>query len=262
MLKLLTTFSSDRGFKECRVRLCPGHDGSARGRAAALWRASRCVWPETGTVAKGAQDGDRTPYDNGALAAGPSAAGTRRFRAAYLTVWGVPERRTDCMDAHMQTAEAVRQACLAAALQAYEEARISGLCHEGAGHVPWMPCGHCRSARWSRCCSSLRRTRRAEGSRRQGRVLRPGLGRTPGWQAHATRPADVRERRAGAKRHEGGSGYLLHSGPCAGKRLMVRRHSTEERSALTCVRHGRDEGAQGFCISLGFAVPLARCPTC
>ena len=35
------------------------------------------------------------------------------------------------MDAHMQTAEAVRQACLAAALQAYEEARISGLCHEG-----------------------------------------------------------------------------------------------------------------------------------
>jgi len=35
------------------------------------------------------------------------------------------------MDAHMQTAEAVRQTCLAAALQAYEEAGISGLYHEG-----------------------------------------------------------------------------------------------------------------------------------
>jgi hypothetical protein len=35
------------------------------------------------------------------------------------------------MDAHMQTAEAVRQACIAAALQAYDEAGVSGLCHEG-----------------------------------------------------------------------------------------------------------------------------------
>ena len=35
------------------------------------------------------------------------------------------------MDAHMQTAEAIRQACMAAALQAYDDAGISGLCHEG-----------------------------------------------------------------------------------------------------------------------------------
>ena len=35
------------------------------------------------------------------------------------------------MDAHMQTAEAIRQACIAAALQAYDDAGISGLCHEG-----------------------------------------------------------------------------------------------------------------------------------
>jgi hypothetical protein len=35
------------------------------------------------------------------------------------------------MDEHVQRAEAVRQACLAAALQAYEDAGISGLCHEG-----------------------------------------------------------------------------------------------------------------------------------
>ena len=72
-----------------------------------------------------------TLCDDGALAAGHSAAGTRRFRAAYLTVWGVPERRTDRMDVHMQMAEAVRQACIAAALQAYDEAGVSGLCHEG-----------------------------------------------------------------------------------------------------------------------------------
>ena len=35
------------------------------------------------------------------------------------------------MDAHMQTAEVVHQACIAAALQAYEDAGVSGLCHEG-----------------------------------------------------------------------------------------------------------------------------------
>ena len=35
------------------------------------------------------------------------------------------------MDAHVQRAEAVRQACIAAALQAYEDAGVSGLCHEG-----------------------------------------------------------------------------------------------------------------------------------
>ena len=35
------------------------------------------------------------------------------------------------MEEHVQRAEAVRQACIAAALQAYEDAGISGLCHEG-----------------------------------------------------------------------------------------------------------------------------------
>jgi hypothetical protein len=43
----------------------------------------------------------------------------------------VPERSTERMDVHMQMAEAVRQACLVAALQAYEDAGLSGLCHEG-----------------------------------------------------------------------------------------------------------------------------------
>jgi len=46
-------------------------------------------------------------------------------------VWGVRERRTDLMEEHVQRVEAVRQACIAAALQAYEDAGISGLCHEG-----------------------------------------------------------------------------------------------------------------------------------
>jgi hypothetical protein len=35
------------------------------------------------------------------------------------------------MDDHMHLAEGVRQACIAAALQAYEDAGLSGLCHEG-----------------------------------------------------------------------------------------------------------------------------------
>ena len=47
----------------------------------------------------------------------------------------------------LQIAEAVRQTCLAAALQAYEDAGLSGLCHEGPGNMPWMLCGGCRSAR-------------------------------------------------------------------------------------------------------------------
>jgi len=46
-------------------------------------------------------------------------------------VWGVRERRTDLMEEHVQRVEAVRQACIAATLQAYEDAGISGLCHEG-----------------------------------------------------------------------------------------------------------------------------------
>jgi len=35
------------------------------------------------------------------------------------------------MDDPLQIAEVVRQACVAAALQAYEDAGLSGLCHEG-----------------------------------------------------------------------------------------------------------------------------------
>lgn len=38
----------------------------------------------------------------------------------------------DQMDIHHQLAEAVRAACVEAALQSYEDAKISGLCHEGA----------------------------------------------------------------------------------------------------------------------------------
>jgi hypothetical protein len=35
------------------------------------------------------------------------------------------------MDNTLRVAEAVQQACLAAALRAYEDAGLSGLCHEG-----------------------------------------------------------------------------------------------------------------------------------
>ena len=35
------------------------------------------------------------------------------------------------MNVHMPMAEAVRQACMTAALQAYDEAGVRGLCHEG-----------------------------------------------------------------------------------------------------------------------------------
>ena len=104
------------GARDGSVRVCTGRNGSARGSASVLWRAGLCACPETGAVTKGARDGGRTPCDDGALAADHSASGTRRCRAAYLTVWGVPARRTDRMDVHMQMAEAVRQACIVAAL--------------------------------------------------------------------------------------------------------------------------------------------------
>jgi hypothetical protein len=35
------------------------------------------------------------------------------------------------MDERLQMAEAVRQACIEAAIRAYEDAGVSGLCHEG-----------------------------------------------------------------------------------------------------------------------------------
>ena len=35
------------------------------------------------------------------------------------------------MDGRLQMAEVVRQSCIEAAIRAYEEAGLSGLCHEG-----------------------------------------------------------------------------------------------------------------------------------
>src|SRR5215468_10884632 len=91
--------------------------------------ASPCPLPCLGPLqeARG-----RAPRGAGALTAGHRDAGTPgRPRAACLTAWGIPERRTDLMNTDMQRAEAVRQACIAAALQAYDDAGVSGLCHEG-----------------------------------------------------------------------------------------------------------------------------------
>ena len=89
---------------------------SQRERSSAL-----ACWPRrmpgTGAGAGGVQDGGRMPCDAGAPAVEHSAAGTRRFHAAYLTVWGMPERRTNRMNVHMPMAEAVRQACMTVALQ-------------------------------------------------------------------------------------------------------------------------------------------------
>src|SRR2546422_284977 len=132
MSKLLTAFSSERGLKGCSVRVWTGLDGSARGRASALWRAGLCVCLDSGATARGRQVHSRAPRGDGALVARHSDAGTPGcLSAARLTVEGVTERRIDRMDEHVQTAEAVRQACIAAALQAYEDAGVSGLCHEG-----------------------------------------------------------------------------------------------------------------------------------
>ena len=43
----------------------------------------------------------------------------------------IPPADKGVMNDHTRLAEAVRTACLEAALRAYEEAGISGLCHEG-----------------------------------------------------------------------------------------------------------------------------------
>ena len=91
------------------------------------------------------------------------------------------------MDAHMQRAEAVRQACIAAALQAYEEAGVSGLCHEG---------------RWAYAVDAMRRLplrplvhtllltaadEEGGGLPASGARAATGLGARRGWRGHATR---------------------------------------------------------------------------
>ncbi len=47
-----------------------------------------------------------------------------------------PKLRDDSVEpARRQLAEAVRAACFRAALESYEQARLDGLCHEGAWEV-------------------------------------------------------------------------------------------------------------------------------
>ena len=41
-------------------------------------------------------------------------------------------KKSSAKDHSLEVAEAVRAACIETALRAYEDARISGLCHEGA----------------------------------------------------------------------------------------------------------------------------------
>jgi len=116
----------------------------------------------------------------------PSDVGTPcRLRVARLTAGSVLERRTDLMDAHMQTAERVRQACIAAALQAYEDAGVSGLCHEGRWEyavdamrgLPLRPLvqGLLRAAE----------DKEGEGFLPSGARATPQTRRTPGEQGHA-----------------------------------------------------------------------------
>ena len=45
------------------------------------------------------------------------------------------EDDTSQAEAHLRLAEAVRTACLESVLQAYEDAQMRGLCHEGAWEV-------------------------------------------------------------------------------------------------------------------------------
>jgi hypothetical protein len=73
------------------------------------------------------------------------------------------------MDVHMQMAEAVRQACIAVALQAYDDAGVSGLCHEGRWEYAVDAMRGLPLRRWSKRCSAPQSTRRAEATRRRGR---------------------------------------------------------------------------------------------
>src|SRR5215510_3724125 len=71
------------------------------------------TFAETAVIG-GARDGGRAPPGDRTLAVGHRDAGTlSRFSATRNTMWGMPERRPDLMDAHIQTAETIRQACVA-----------------------------------------------------------------------------------------------------------------------------------------------------
>ena len=92
------------------------------------------------------------------------------------------------MDVHMQRAATMRQACMTVALQAYEEAGISGLCHEGrwAYAVDAM-----RGLPLRPLVEALLRTAEDEEG---GGLLTSGAsaatqdaGRMQGWRGHTTR---------------------------------------------------------------------------
>jgi hypothetical protein len=53
-----------------------------------------------------------------------------RFGGYCIGAWGQVEEE-DAMEEKLQLAEAVREACIAEAVRAYEDAGMSGLCHEG-----------------------------------------------------------------------------------------------------------------------------------
>jgi hypothetical protein len=54
------------------------------------------------------------------------------------------------MEEALRIAQAVRDACLKSMLQAYEDAGLSGLCHEGIGNALSMPYVRWIFRRWCR----------------------------------------------------------------------------------------------------------------
>src|SRR5919108_3401843 len=124
-----------------RIRACPR---CAR-NSSRTWRRCRgAPWwprrsaPEPPDVRVWRPMIPQEPRHKAAQGLRPAArSGTQRCRHTWLSQGGTPDgvgcagEETDRMEAHVQRAEAVRQTCLAAALQASDEAGISGLGHEG-----------------------------------------------------------------------------------------------------------------------------------
>ena len=87
------------------------------------------------------------PCDAGAPAVEHSAAGTQRFHAAYLTVWACRKGGPTVHERPHADGRSGTTGLYYRSPQAYDDAGVSGLCHEGRWEYAVDAMRGCRSAR-------------------------------------------------------------------------------------------------------------------
>jgi len=117
------------------------------------------------------------------------------------------------MNVHMQMAEAVRQVCSTAALQAYDDAGVSGLCHEGRWEYAVDANAGAAAPPADRSAAPRRRTRGGRRPRVVGDESRdPRRRRMQGWRGQPPWPPEPRLGSAGGSQHVSGAAWLWPGG--------------------------------------------------